>query len=172
MLDRRAWLSVSALIHPKRCSIGLTSGLYASQSSASTPNSVIHVFMGLASSYWNRKRPSPNCSYKVRSMELSSISWYAEAFRVPFTGIKGPSPAPEKQPHTIIHPPPNFTPGTMQSDKYCSPGNHQVRFTGLQEWGRDVRTLGRGADLIRSIGTLYITVLHVTSMLDQQECQA
>ena len=33
------------------------------------------------------------------SMELSSISWYAEAFRVSFTGTKGPSPAPEKQPH-------------------------------------------------------------------------
>ena len=60
-------------------------------------------------------------------MELSNISWYAEAFRVPFTGTKGPSPAPEKQPHTIIPPPPNFTLGTMQSDKYRSPGNHQTQ---------------------------------------------
>ena len=58
-------------------------------------------------------------------MKLSKISWYAEAFRVPFTGTKGPSPAPEKQPHTIIPPPPNFTLGTMQSDKYRSPGNPQ-----------------------------------------------
>ena len=35
-------------------------------------------------------------------MELFNISWYAEAFRVHFTGTKGPSPAPEEQPHTII----------------------------------------------------------------------
>jgi len=41
-----------------------------------------------AQSCWNRK--------------LSKLSWYAEAFRVPFTGTKGPSPATEKQPHTII----------------------------------------------------------------------
>uniref|UniRef100_A0AAR2ITW4 non-specific serine/threonine protein kinase n=1 Tax=Pygocentrus nattereri TaxID=42514 RepID=A0AAR2ITW4_PYGNA len=40
---------------------------------------------------------------------------------VPFTGTKGPSPTPEKQPHTIIPPPPNSTLGTMQSDKYRSP---------------------------------------------------
>ena len=116
----------------QRCSIELRSGLCASQSSSSTPNSLIHVFMDLAlctgaQSCWNRKGPSPNCSHKVGSMELSNISWYAEAFRVPFTGTKGPSPAPEKQPHTIIPPPPNFTLGTMQSDKYRSPGNHQTQ---------------------------------------------
>ena len=42
-------------------------------------------------------------------------------------GTKGPSPGPEKQPHTIIPPPPNFTLGTMQSDKYRSPGNRQTQ---------------------------------------------
>ena len=63
----------------------------------------------------------------VGSMKLSKISWYAEAFRVPFTGTKGPSPAPEEQPHTIIPPPPNFTLGTMQSGKYCSSGNRQTQ---------------------------------------------
>ena len=91
----------------QRCSVRLRSGLCAGQSSSSTPNSLIHVFMDLAlctgaQSCWNRKGPSPNCSHKVGSMELSNISWYAEAFRVPFTGTKGPSPAPEEQPHTII----------------------------------------------------------------------
>ena len=40
-------------------------------------------------------------------MELSNISWYSEAYRVPLTGTKGPSPAPEKQPYAIIPPPPN-----------------------------------------------------------------
>ncbi len=85
----------------QRCSIGLRSGLCAGQSSSSTPNSLIHVFMDLAlctgaQSCWNRKGPSPICSHKVGSMEFSKISWYAEAFRVPFTGTKGPSPAPEK----------------------------------------------------------------------------
>ena len=87
--------------------------LCAGQSSSSTPNSLTHVLMDLAlctgaQPCWNRKQPSPNCSHKVGSMELSIISWYAEAFRVPFTGTKGPSPSPEKQPHTIIPPPPNF----------------------------------------------------------------
>uniref|UniRef100_A0AAR2KV08 Uncharacterized protein n=1 Tax=Pygocentrus nattereri TaxID=42514 RepID=A0AAR2KV08_PYGNA len=28
---------------------------------------------------------------------------------------------------TMIPPPPNFTLGTMQSDKYCSPGNRQTQ---------------------------------------------
>ena len=43
----------------------------------------------------------PKLSHKVGSMELSNISWYAEAFRVHFTGTRRPSPAPDKQPHTI-----------------------------------------------------------------------
>uniref|UniRef100_A0A3B4DS63 NACHT domain-containing protein n=1 Tax=Pygocentrus nattereri TaxID=42514 RepID=A0A3B4DS63_PYGNA len=51
----------------QRCSIGLRSGLCAGQSSSSTPNSLIHVFMDpalctAAQSCWNRKGPSPNCS--------------------------------------------------------------------------------------------------------------
>ena len=111
-------------------SIGLRSGLCASQSSSYTPNALIHVFMDLAlctgaQSCWNRKGLSPNCCYKVGSMDLSNISW--DAVRVPFTETKGPSPAPQKQPHTIILPPPNFTLGTMQSDKYPSSGNHQTQ---------------------------------------------
>ena len=97
----------------------MRSGLCAGQSSSSTPDSAIHVFMDLAlcsgaQSCWKRKGPAPNCSHKVGSMELSKMSWYAEAFRVPFTGTKGPSPAPEKQPHTIIPPPPNFTLGPVR----------------------------------------------------------
>uniref|UniRef100_A0A667X151 Doublecortin domain-containing protein n=1 Tax=Myripristis murdjan TaxID=586833 RepID=A0A667X151_9TELE len=44
----------------QRCSLGLRSGLCAGQSSSSTPNSLIHVFMDLAlctgaQSCWNRK---------------------------------------------------------------------------------------------------------------------
>ena len=80
-----------------------------------------------AQSCWTRKGPSPNCTHKVGSMELYNIFWYVEAFRVSFTGTKGPSPAPEKQPHTIIPPPPNFILGTMQSDKYRSPGDSQTQ---------------------------------------------
>ena len=83
----------------------------------------VYVFMDLAlctgvQSCWNRR------FHKVGSMKLSKISWYAE---VPFTGSKGPSLAPEKQPHTIIPPPLNFTLGTMQSDKYRSPSNRQTQ---------------------------------------------
>ena len=86
----------------QRCSIRLRSGLCAGQSSSSTPNPLIHVFMHLAlctdaQSCWNWKGPSPNCSHKVGSRELSNISWCAEAFRVPFTVSKGPSLAPGKK---------------------------------------------------------------------------
>ena len=134
----------------QRCSIGLRSGLCAGQSSSSTPNLLIHVFMDLAlctgaQSCWNRKRPSPNCSHKVGSMKLSKMSWYAEALRVPFTGTKGPSPTPEKQPHTIIPPPPNFTLGTMQSGKYRSPGNRQTQIRPL-----DCQTEKRDSSLQRT----------------------
>ena len=71
------------------------------KSSSSTPNWLIHVFMDFAlctgaQSCWNRKGPSANCFHKVGSMKLSKISWYAEEFRIPFTGTKGPSPAPGK----------------------------------------------------------------------------
>ncbi|MED6258230.1 hypothetical protein ATANTOWER_004537 [Ataeniobius toweri] len=67
----------------------------------------MHVFMDLtlctsAQSCWKRNGPSPNCSHKVRSMELSKIMWYADTFNVLFTGTKGPCPAPEKHSHSII----------------------------------------------------------------------
>ena len=85
----------------QRCSIGLRSGLCAGQSGSSTPNSLIHVFMDHAlftgaQSCWNRKGPSANCFHKVGSMKLSKISWYAEAFRVSFTGTKGPSTSSDR----------------------------------------------------------------------------
>ena len=113
----------------QRCSSRLSSGLCAGQVH---PHQLIHVFVDLglstgAQSCWNRKWPGPNCSHKIGSVELSNISWYAESFIVPFIRTKGPSPAPEKQPRTIIPPPPNFTLGTMQSDKYRSPGNRQTQ---------------------------------------------
>ena len=105
MLDGKAWLSVAALIHLK----GVLSGWGRDSAQASE----VHPHQTLSSmSLWtllcalvhrrNMKGPSQNCSHKVGNMELSNISWCAEAFRVPFTGTKGPSPAPEKQPHTII----------------------------------------------------------------------
>lgn len=52
--------------------------------------------------------------HSSRSTELSKIS---------FTETKGLSSTPEKQPHTINPPPPNFTLGPMQSGKHRSPGN-------------------------------------------------
>ena len=121
--------TVSALIHPK----GVLSGWGQDSVQASpvlphqTGSSMSVWTLLCAQSCWNRKGPSPNCFHKAGSMKLSKVSCYAEAFRVPFTRTKGPSPAPEKQPHSIIPPPPNFTLGTMQSDKYRSPGNHQTQ---------------------------------------------
>jgi len=117
MLDEKTWLAVSALIHPKGVPLGC---------GQDSPVKFFHTKLAHPCLYglW--------CAVMleqegVGSMKLSKISWYAEAFRVPFTGTQGPSPAPEKQPHTIILPPPNFTLGTMQSNKYCSPGNRQTQ---------------------------------------------
>ncbi|KAI4894323.1 hypothetical protein NFI96_009596 [Prochilodus magdalenae] len=102
------------------------------RSGSSTPDSLIHVYMELAlctcvRSCWSRKGPSPNCPHKVGSMRLSRVSWSAEALRVPLTGTKGRSPTPEPHPLTIIPPPPNFTLGTVQSDRYRSPGKSKPR---------------------------------------------
>lgn len=52
------------------------SGLCADQSSSSTLNPLIHVFMDLAlctgeQSCWNSKRPSPSCSHRVRGIKLA-----------------------------------------------------------------------------------------------------
>ncbi|KAI4881358.1 hypothetical protein NFI96_005816 [Prochilodus magdalenae] len=75
-----------------------------------------------------RPKGVPPGPHKVGSMKWSRVSWSAEALRVPFTGTKGRSLTPEQQPpHTIIPPPPNLTLGTVQSDKYRSPGNHQTQ---------------------------------------------
>ncbi|XP_073699838.1 Fc receptor-like protein 5 [Garra rufa] len=85
------YLLVTVLLIFKYCRMkGVeVSGLCAGQSSSSTPDSVIHVFMDLAlcagaQSCWKRKGPAPNRSHKVGSMELSKMSWFAEAY--PFTG--------------------------------------------------------------------------------------
>ena len=53
------------------CSIGLGSGpcLYGAA-------------LCTAAVMLEQEGPSPNCSHKVGRMELSNISWYAEAFRV------------------------------------------------------------------------------------------
>ena len=66
-------------------------------------------------SCWNRKGPSSNSCHKVGSTDSSRMWLYAVADRFTFTGTKGPSPNHEKQPQTIIPPPPNFIVGTMHS---------------------------------------------------------
>ncbi|KAI4877753.1 hypothetical protein NFI96_007850 [Prochilodus magdalenae] len=129
----REGLALSLRSNPsQRCSIGWRSGLCAGQSSSSTPDSLIHVFMELAlctgvRSCWNRKGPSPNCPHKAGSMEQSRVSWSAEALRVPLTGTKGRSLTPEHHPHTMTPPPPNSTLSTVQSDQYRSPGTTKPR---------------------------------------------
>lgn len=79
-----------------KCCIWLGAALCARLSSSSTPNWLIHVFMNLDL--------SPNYSHKVGGMKLFKMSWYAETFRVPFTGTEGLSPIPKKQPHSAIPP--------------------------------------------------------------------
>ena len=82
---RKAWLSVSALMRSKGVLLGLGED--------SVQGSHVHPHQILSSmSLWalhvmlEQEGTSPNCSHKVGSMALSNISWYAEAFRVPFTG--------------------------------------------------------------------------------------
>ena len=73
-----------------------------------------------ALSCWNLKGPSPNCCHKVGNTESSRMPLYAVASRFPFTETKGPSPNHEKQPQTIIPPPPNVTVGTMHFRQVAS----------------------------------------------------
>uniref|UniRef100_A0A3P9L2Z4 Gap junction protein, alpha 5b n=1 Tax=Oryzias latipes TaxID=8090 RepID=A0A3P9L2Z4_ORYLA len=42
----------------------------------------LHGSCSVSQSCWKRKRPAPNCSHKVGSMELSKTFWYPETFRV------------------------------------------------------------------------------------------
>ena len=62
-----------------------------------------------------------NCFYKDGSTESSRMLFYAVSLRFPFTGTKG-ARTMEKQPQTIIPPPPNFIVGTMHSGRSHSPG--------------------------------------------------
>jgi len=101
-------------------------------------------------------------THKVGSMKLTNLSWYSEALRVPFTGIKGPSPTSpsEKQPHTIIPPPPNFTLGTMKSGSYRFPGNRQT-----QTHPSDCQichSRDHVSTVLRSSGGVLYTALHWT----------
>ena len=91
----------------QRCSIWLRSGLCPGQSSSSTPNSVLHVFVdllhALVHSHVRTGRGHPqtvptelgawNC---LTSLGMLMHSEFLSK------GTKGPSPAPEKQPRTII----------------------------------------------------------------------
>ena len=60
------------------------------------------------------------CCHKVGSTELSRMSLYAVALRFLFTETKGPCPNHEKQPQTIIPPPPNFTVGALHWGRFLS----------------------------------------------------
>ena len=98
----------------QRCFIGLRSGLCAGQSSSSTPNSLLQE--GAVSKLFPQSW----------ELELSNISCYAEAFRVPVTGTKGTKPSSWRTTPHHNPPPTNFTLGTIQSDRYRSPGNRQT----------------------------------------------
>lgn len=79
----------------------MKSGLCAGHSSSSTPDFMEIALCAGAQSYWKRKGTASDCYHKVGSMELLKMSWYAETFRIIFSGTMGPSQAPEKQPHTL-----------------------------------------------------------------------
>lgn len=96
LMLEETWLSVSALIVPKAVYQVEVRTLCRPARFIQT---LIQVFRDFAlctaaQPCWKRKEPAPNCSHKVRSMELSKMPWYAKAFRLPVAGTKGPSPAP------------------------------------------------------------------------------
>lgn len=82
------------------CSVGLRSGLGAGQSGSFTPDSSNHVFMDYFACKGTvtpeEQGSSPNCCQNVGSAQLAQVSF--EALRKPFTGTKGLSLNPDKQP--------------------------------------------------------------------------
>ena len=138
------------------------------QASPVHPHQTLHPCLyGLAlctgaQSCGQREGPAPNCSTKLEH-GIVQMSCSAEAFPVPLTGTKGPSPAPEKQPHTITPPPPNFTLGTMQSHKYRCPGNRQTQTRPSDARWRSAIAHSRehaSTALESSGGVLYTTASH------------
>ena len=112
----------------QRCSIRLRSGLWAGQSSSSTPNWLIQVFTDLAlctgaQSCWSRNGPSPNCFHKVRATSLGMLK-HSEFLSLE---LRGQAQLLQK---TTPH---HYTPSTklytctVQSDKYRSPGNRHTQ---------------------------------------------
>lgn len=96
--------SRSASNSSQRCSIELRSGL---QSSSPTPDSLIHVIVDL--SMLEEKETISN---------LFPQRWehgIVQNVLVYFTGAKGPSPAPETQPHIVSPPPPNLAQRSQKS---------------------------------------------------------
>ncbi len=81
----------------QRCWMGLRSGLYADQSSSSTPNWEKPFLYGAALctwalSCWNKKRQNTKCCHKVESALLSKTSLYTVALSFAFFGTKGGKP--------------------------------------------------------------------------------
>lgn len=103
----------------KKRSVGLRSGLWASpvfphQTHSymllwTLPCTLVHSHVGTG------RGPSPSCSDKGRSVTLSKMSPFTLFFL-----LRG-------RIHLLKPPQPNFTRGTMQSDKYGSPGNHKTQ---------------------------------------------
>ncbi len=74
---------------------------------------------------WNRKGHFPNSSYKVGSIALSKMCWYAEAFRLPFTGIKGLS-TPMKNSLMLL----SILHQTLQLAKCSQARDASIRYSG------------------------------------------
>ena len=140
MLDRKAWLSASTLIHLKGVLLGW--GQDSVQASQVHPHqtlswmslwmtllcALVHSHVGTERGY-PQTVPTDLGAWNHVTVQHLLVCWSIQSS---FHWNYGPSPAPEKQPHTIIPGPPNFTLGTMQSDcstvsKYCSPGNLQTQ---------------------------------------------
>ena len=106
----------------RRCSIGLRSGLCAGQSSSSTSNSMSlwTCFVHWCTVILEQEGAIP---------KLFPQSWEHEIVQhlLVFWSIQSSKPISWKTTPHYNPPPPNFTLGTMQSDKYCSPGNLQTQ---------------------------------------------
>lgn len=113
------------------------------------------LLCAMVGNHVGRGRAVPKLFPQVGSMKFSKISFHWNY------GAK--LCKPEKQPHTIIPLPLNFTVGMIQSDKYRSPGNRQTHTLLLDcQTEKCDLSLQRTCQLLWSPVAACFTPLHLT----------
>ncbi len=122
---KRWWTAIFRSL--QRCSIGFKSGLWLGHSRTVTELLWSHSFVILAVCLGSLSCWKVNLRPSLRSWALwrrfsSRISLYLTAFIFPSIATSRPVPAAEKQPHSMMLPPPCFTVGTVLDRWWAVPG--------------------------------------------------